>query len=379
MPLKLPREDRKLVIGLGALFACTVALVVFMAETDPGYGMVPSSFGTGSSGAKVAYMLLEQTGYKPQRWTRRPEQLKQFPAGTTLILAEASPGEQRDIKAVREFLSNGGRVVGTGVGIASIIGGANIKAGVPHYEWKAYHPAEPSSITRAIREIVMAPKFFFLESAGNIEFRDADEIAVIRVPYGKGEVIWWASSEPLTNSGISQKDNAQLLLNSVGTRGDKPVLWDEYFHEDAKTVIDSIWESPLKWALLQCALIGMVVCFTWSRRFGPVRAAATRSRLAPMEFVETLAGLYQRAKAGNVAVEIVYERFRTALKRRYGIRRETSPIEVAQLLGSSAPEGMQALLEEAESSIHHPEIKAGAAREIVVKLHAAAQQLKLKI
>ena len=144
-------------------------------------------------------------------------------------------------------------------------------------------------------------------------FLDGDESPVTRFSYGAGEVIWWSTADPMSNSGIREKDNAQLLLNSVGDAGRGPVLWDEYFHQGGKTVVDSVLASPLRWALLQAALIGALVCLTYSRRFGPARQSVAASRLAPMEFVETLAALYQKSGAAHIAVEIVYEQFRGAL------------------------------------------------------------------
>ena len=45
----------------------------------------------------------------------------------------------------------------------------------------------------------------------------------------------------------------------------------------------------------------------------PARQSVAASRLAPMEFVETLAALYQKSGAAHIAVEIVYEQFRGAL------------------------------------------------------------------
>ena len=47
---------------------------------------------------------------------------------------------------------------------------------------------------------------------------------------GKGQVIWWGDSAPLTNGGIRESGNLPLFLNSIGPPEGVRVLWDEYFH-----------------------------------------------------------------------------------------------------------------------------------------------------
>jgi hypothetical protein len=309
--------------------------------------------------------------------------LGQLSPGAVLVLADPSFAEERDREAVREFLRKGGRVLGTGPGLVAIVKGAHTVVRTPHFEWKSYRPAEPSALTRGIREIVMAPQFLFAaEDGDDAPFKDGDEVPVVRFSYGKGEVIWWSTSEPLSNSGIREKDNAQLLLNSIGSPG-APVFWDEYFHQENKTVIDSIWNSPLRWGLLDCALMVVILCLTWSRRFGPMRTTVEHSRLAPIDFVTTLANLYKRAKAGNIAIEIVSERFRYALHRRYSIPRSLESAllapQISGLLPASDAGQLQGLLEAVEDAVRDPNTKANTAAELVRKLHEIADKLRLRI
>ena len=57
------------------------------------------------------------------------------------------------------------------------------------------------------------------------------------------------------------------------------------------------------------ALLAIAALLTFSRRSGPLRPVPPPSRLAPLEFVETLGGLYQQAHAASVAVDVYYQRF----------------------------------------------------------------------
>jgi hypothetical protein len=380
MPVTIASADRKVLIGLGLLFVAVLFLVAYAISTDGGSGDIPSSYSAGNSGTKAAFLLLEQLGYAPQRWIDEPIRLEQLPSQTTLVLAEPQPSEEPDMDSVRRFAARGGRVVITGDGGRAFFPEHRPRPGMPHFQWKAYKPSEPSDLTRGIDEIFMAPQFYFDSSLGETPFSDKDERPVTRFAYGKGEVIWWSAADPMTNSGIREKDNVQLLLNSVGEAGSGPVYWDEYFHQNRKTVIDSILESPLRWGLLQLALTGLVVAFTFSRHFGPMRESAAVSRAAPMEYVETLAALYHRAKAAHIPLEIVYERLRAVLQRRYSLRKDASLEQTAQTISDhlSDADSNQVLLtlREIENSMSDHSVAVNRTTALVQRMHEWMIRLK---
>jgi hypothetical protein len=382
MPLKIAPQDRNLAIGFGLLLALALGLAIFVVSTDAGAGALPSSYSAGNTGTKAAYLLLEQMGYSPRRWTQNPRGLAGLPPHATLILADPAPSDQEDVDAVRRFLRAGGRVVATGVSFARFVPEHPMHAGKPHFQWKAYRPHEPSELTRGIEEIVLAPRLYFGSENAEAPFLDGDESPVTRFSFGAGEVIWWSTTEPMSNSGIREKDNAQLLLNSVGEAGRGPVLWDEYFHQGGRTVVDSVLSSPLRWGLLQAALIGALVCLTYSRQFGPVRHSIAAPRLAPMEFVETLAALYQKAGAGHIAVEIVYEQFRGALQRRFLLRTDADAAQVAAVIADHLPGEDAAnttrLIRRIEDAVGSPALRIADATSLVGEMHQLSKRLKLK-
>jgi hypothetical protein len=73
--------------------------------------------------------------------------------------------------------------------------------------------------------------------------------------------------------------------------------------------------TPVTWGVLQLGVLALGVLFTFSRRSGPTAIPAVVSRLSPLEFVDTLGGLYERAHAEPAVVGVVYQRFRTLLTR----------------------------------------------------------------
>jgi len=72
------------------------------------------------------------------------------------------------------------------------------------------------------------------------------------------------------------------------------------------------------------------VLLTFSRRSGPVYAPSVRSRLSPLEYVDTLGGLYQRAGAASAAVSVSYLRLRYLLARQLGLPNDLPDAELAR-------------------------------------------------
>src|SRR5258706_556485 len=116
MPALFDSRDRQLVIGavvvMFVLLGLTYVLRPLPAKQAIG---TPSSYSTDWLGTKAAFLLLQQSGYRVERWESPPEELPEDAAGTTLIFAEPSErGSGAERAAVSRFVSTGGRLLGVG-------------------------------------------------------------------------------------------------------------------------------------------------------------------------------------------------------------------------------------------------------------------------
>src|SRR4051794_1222144 len=296
MPLKIDPRDRKLLLGAAIVFVLLIGGAVFFGGDAGQKQDVPTSYSSGVGGAKAAYLLLMQSGYKVQRWERPLVDLPKT-AGTTLILAdplEAPTREERE--SVKTFLSEGGRIIATGMFAGTFLPESDAVPDVlMGMTSKKVTAVSPSAITRAAPEITMAPMARWeSDSAAYPLYADKDDIAVVKYPYGRGEVLWWGAATPLTNAGLKEPGNLEFLLACVGDTT-TPILWDEYVHGYREDLGSSVAHSPVNWLLLQLALLGVAVIATFSRRSGPICAPVTDVRLSPLEFVQTPGGLYEKA------------------------------------------------------------------------------------
>lgn len=384
--MPLSQKDRRLFFGAGFVFLLLVAGALLFGSGEPGRAEYPSSYSSASGGAKAAYLLLSDTGYKVQRWERPLNDLPRATAKTrivrTLILAEPEEAPTREERErLQAFIFEGGHVIATGFFSGTFLPEND---SVPDFlapvTWKKTFALAPSRITRAAPQITMAPHAYWRSvSAAYPLYGDGDHTLVVKYPFGKGEVLWWAAATPLTNAGLKEPGNLEFFLASVGDPKNE-ILWDEYIHGYRQTLAASIVRSPAKWLFLQLILMTMAVVATFSRRSGPTLVPASDVRLSPIEFVQTLGGLYQRAGTASIAVDICYRRFRFWLTKRLGIPGNTSAEELASAVRGRwglDDDHFVAIMKQCEAAGSDPFLQAPVALHLVQELDGYAARWNL--
>lgn len=386
MPHTLDAGDRKLLTAAGLLL---VVLVVSSALLSPrrseGMSAYPSSYSTNWDGAKAAYLLLQDLGYRVSRWEQSPTELKGEPSTQVLIFAEPlQMPSPEDKQAIREFLEKGGRILAVGARAALLLPESSwFQEGFPLGEKTAFRPVLPSPLIRNAPEISMvSPDHWQPKSASQLViYGNGETAAVITYAVGKGQVIWWGASTPITNASIRDSGNLALLLNSIGPSGGVRVLWDEYFHGAHNSLWPYIAQTPLPWGIAQFGLVFLAILATHSRRQAPIHIPLVRSRLSPLEFVETLGDLYSSAHAGPAAVRIAYQRLRHELMRRLGLPGNVSDAELASaahtLLGWNQSE-FSSTLSRAQQGMDSGKLDDEATLRIVQQIFDYTSRLELK-
>jgi len=375
--------DRKILLVAFSILLITIILSVIVSPAEDDSSAYPSPYSTASGGAKAAYTLLSQIGYSVEHWRSAPARLQEHGIKTVLIVAvptqNATP---EDVESIRRYVQNGGRLLAIGPTSFPLLPHSQFAGGMPHFQWQSFSSLLPNGITRGAPEIMMAPRIYWRrdDSDSQIDYGDSSRGVVVSYRYGKGQIVWWAAADPLTNSGITQAANLQLLLNSVGPTSERTVLWDDYFHEGEVTIAESLLKSPLKWGMAQLGILALAVVFTYSRRHGPLRSLQQPSRLATLEFVETLGGLYQRAGATELPIQVAYERFRHQLHRKLGISMSATSRDIAERLetrtGETAAQ-IESMLTECESARYTEEIPTDDSLRLVNFLNLLAEKLSL--
>ncbi len=311
----LDAKDRRLLIGCLVVVLVLAFVTAFLSRNENSDdNTVPNSYLTGRHGARAAYESLQASGYTVERWEQPLSDLAARADGQTVVIfAEPTQADiaTEDLKAVRDILARGGRVLVTGWAGGSLAPDGNVQ---PPQQFQSACKLAPQGLDplAGSGEVWMVPEagWSLDRPLDRVQYNCAGAPAVVDYADGKGQVIWWASSTPLENGSIGRANNLNLFLNALGSRDGHHIYWDESLHGETRTA----WfyaSGPAVW-LLRGGLvaIGLLILFSFSRRSGPVRDLPAPVRATPVEFLEALGSLYAEAHASATAVDLAYERFR---------------------------------------------------------------------
>jgi hypothetical protein len=314
-----------------------------------------------------------------ERWERSPRELPADGHGIILVIAEPlSYATQEETSALSRFLLNGGSVLAAGMLPDSFVSRAAAGEGEARIGGVECKAVAPTQLTRggSISQDGQL-KWDSADSSQMVHFADPKGNAVVvSYPVGNGSVLWWASAWPLENAGIREKNNLELLLNS--TSGYKRVLWDEFYQDTRQRRARHKPVRAYSWALAQFVLIALAIVLTYSRRSGPLVPLPQPSRASPMEFVETLASVFRRARSTHVAVEIAFQRFRQVAARRLGVRGTSTASEIVEAMshrGIHISESTASLVIQSELTVGDETLTERAAMVFVRALNEATQAM----
>jgi hypothetical protein len=377
MPVTTGEQRGFIAFGVGLLAVMTLAAWLSSNQSDQGEGS-PSSYSVQRRGAKAAFLLLQESGYAVERWNQPPAQLPADASGVVLVVAgpEFYPRTE-EMGAIVQFLRSGGSLLIAGVRPNAFVPQASAETQALRVGYAECKPVAPTSLTRG-GPISQDGALIWDASndAAVVHYEDEDaKPVVVSYTLGQGRVIWWASALPLTNAGIRDRGNLDLLLNSAGAS--RRILWDEYYHD--RHEMPSHTSNPAQmWALAQSGFLGLLVVLTFSRRSGPVVPLVRASRLSPLEFVETLGSVFHRAHGTQVAVEIAFSRFQQIAARRLGIRGSASANDILVAMaqrGLKVSTDVAALVGSSDEAVADTELSEKRALEHVQALNQATRLL----
>src|SRR5580658_5733797 len=284
----LDAKDRRLLLWCLAIgTVLSVAIAFLMPGPNNNNNPLPSTYLSGQHGARAAYETLLRSDYPIERWERPLSELAAT-AGpeTVVIFAEPLTREPANLKAVRQILERGGRVLSTGFWGAFILPG---EAGDTPDEFTfAACKLEPEGLDALAGsgDVWMVPQatWHVGNPAHRVDYTCAGQPAVAEYDWGKGHAVWWASSTPLENASLARANDLDLLLNSLGPREGHHFYWDESLHGDIRSAFS--YASGTAWNMLWFGLLVLVllVVLSFSRRAGPVRELPPIVRATPIEF-----------------------------------------------------------------------------------------------
>lgn len=161
---------------------------------------------------------------------------------------------------------------------------------------------------------------------------------------GKGFVYAMSAGGIVTNKGVRDYRNAVKVLDIISQHASPRdlVLFDEYHHGFGGSSRDSLLAHVQRQVKLGVALgvfALLLLCYGRGRRFGAVRNLPSSERLRPeFEFVESVARLYERAGATDLAAEILVRSMRQGLCMKLGLSSDAASDTIVRQLDAEGRE-----------------------------------------
>ena len=326
-----------LVAGAGTVLLTAASFMVAPPDTLPRND--GSSYASHPDGARAAFLLLKELGYRVERSFEPVTAIRHTPEHTALVLASPSEAPSaQDVLALQTFVERGGLVLATGPVAAHFLPGvpersrrrndlAALRASRPRRQDRAL----PAALTEGVESVDLpsATAPLSLDSKYVVVYGTDQAPSVVAGRFERGYAVWWAGSAPLVNGAIGRPRHVELLVNSLGPAGARTILWDEFYHGHTRSFWSYLAATPVPFAVLQLAALASVALFTYARRRRPIRERALEPRTSPLEFIDTMGGLYERARASAAAVATVYAHVRRRLLTALGLPLNTGDDRLA--------------------------------------------------
>jgi hypothetical protein len=319
---RLGTSDLTIVAISGAAMAALTAVSFLIAPVDSTPRVPGSSYSEDRNGSRAAYLVLKELGYDVWRSFEPITALTSDPPTTTLILVNPTESpSQGDAQSLRSFVERGGTVIAFGLSAGAFLPGVGPGSRLRHDRSVETFPAAlPGQLTRGARELsahrTPAPS---LDPAYIPVYRGRDTVAVVTARFGAGQIVWCLDETLIQNDGITRGANINLIANLAELSGPRTIAWDEYYHGQRRSFWSYLAGTPLVWGGAQLGVVALVMLATSSRRRGPLHARIVESRASPLEFVDTMASLYERAGDARAAIEAARDRLRRRLARAAGV------------------------------------------------------------
>jgi hypothetical protein len=343
-----------------------------------------SSYGVHPEGAGAAYLLLQELGYDVERSFEPLVSFKHPPESTTLVLANPQQkASELDVRALRAFVDRGGHVLLTGAGASTFFTGIPDRGASRVARGRRQAPVLPSPLSSGVKEIEMPVAGAPLPAGSPFIpiYGTAENGGVALARFEKGRAIWWAGSNALTNRGIGTLDHVELFVNSVGLAKDRTIVWDEFYHGHARSFWSYLADTPLPAAIVQIAGLAGLALFTFTRRRRPIRSIVVEPRTSPLEFIDTMGGLYERARSAGAAVATVRARVRRRLLELAGLPPSTTDDRLVSAAADRlALDGdLAAVLSRSKQASTDPDLTSAQALALVGELQALAARARTSV
>jgi hypothetical protein len=391
------RERLGLVLLIGVVAAMLLySLRLAQEARDPRFSPLPLSYSQHRYGVKGFARLLERNGYTVRSLRRTYRRLPKdadmlviFPPPFRLDASSASGDwSAEDADALDAWLRKGGRLLlfsGDSRLPESLRGDGRNRLPItlfPTDRMLNAQPSLPAPWLDGIQRVRLA------DQRANLSPRKERWVPLLHTGgtveaalwyYEKGVVFECTDWQWLTNERLREADNGAFILAVVRTMLPKGgvVYFDDAGQGDLEREAGAprgfwgIAPMGVRIAFAHLMLVTLVAFYSLGKRFGLPRPTPSRAP-ALSEYVDALAGVYERTRAVQPAFETILDDVRRRLCRRLGLPAGATLLQLIQALPPDSP--LRDALVEAHRALQNPQLTPDEALHLLRRIEAARHQ-----
>jgi hypothetical protein len=318
------------ILALGALLA-------FFARAPshgPGETWLPSSFNPVGAGSMAFYQTLADLRWPVDRWRDPLSRLSDYGTGNALIITRSPVGGRVDftdqeIQLLDDWVKHGNTLLLMG----TLTGSEDMRALLRQFGFTVPEPdhgvadmfasldprtkqpieLEPGDSAVGTGVLIVppcAPLPLNYPAGGRTLWQINGEPYVVDVPHGAGHLVCVASDRLLSNSYADRGGNLAIVLHMLAPDGVIPrhLFFEESHHGFPATfALARLLDHPGVRFAGMLAILGLLTFLGSSLlRFGPVVPLDRSMGRSTLEFVDSIADLYQRADLRNDTLKYLF-------------------------------------------------------------------------
>ncbi len=355
-------RQKKVILSLCLAIAAVAWAYISGSQYDQGTRYSTSTYSSGPWGCKALYVVLNESKVPVKRFRQSYRRLQSHQGVLVITGPLRTPISQREKVAVQRWIEEGNRLIvcdGPLNTPFSRIRGAD--ASHKNERVPLQRLQSPSSFLHVhLREFPDSARKNLFVPLPNVDasarisvsgesrwrkppkewstvIKDEAGPLLISKKMGKGSVLALADVTLASNAHLGDEQNLRLMLTLLLAGGrHQEILFDEFHqgHAAEQTLWTYVGSSIFAWALVQGILgIGLFFLSKRAQYAGRYRSLASPKGRSSLEYVDSMAGVYESCKAGPLALEALLNRFLGRVSRRTGMPLkkliETSPDRVA--------------------------------------------------
>jgi hypothetical protein len=391
------RERLGLVLLVGVVAALLLySLHLAQEARDPRFAPKPLSYSQHRYGVKGFARLLERNGYTVRSLKRTYRHLPKdadmlviFPPPFEIGVGDPfSEWNEEDADALDAWLKGGGRLLlfcEDSRLPESLRDDARNRLPIAQFPTDKTFEAQPSLPAPWLKGI---QRVRLADQQANLSPREERWVPLLHTGgtveaaiwyYEKGVVFECTDWQWLTNERLREADNGAFILAVV--RKMLPKGGVVYFDDAGQGDLEREAGAPrgfwgiapmgVRIAFAHLMLITLVAFYSLGKRFGLPRPAPPRAP-ALGEYVDALAGVYERTQAVQPAFETILDDVRRRLCRRLGMPAGATLLQLIQALPADSP--LRDALTEAHRALQNPQLTPDEAQRILRRIEAANRE-----